>query len=273
MQWTWNTLLTLLIAIAVPQGALSDEPKALSIATYNICWGNVNLPLMLETIRQADADVVCLQETTARSEVLLRQQLKDVYPNIRFSGHNGPYAAERFGVLSKLRLAKYRFHWPPRRFFGFVTFSVSHNSQAVNIVNVHLAPFTLQRPRSIGQLMQQLSNTELQHKEEIEAVIQFVDTKTPTILAGDFNSMTGFAAPRRLQDAGFTDSFAAVTESPAKHPTWFWPLRTGTAQLRIDYIFHSPHFQTVSSHIDPANASDHRLLLSKVKLVSDHSTP
>ena len=43
-------------------------PDSLNIATYNINYGNVNLPLVAETILRSRADVVALQETNEESE-------------------------------------------------------------------------------------------------------------------------------------------------------------------------------------------------------------
>jgi hypothetical protein len=48
----------------VPQ---KDEPREFSVATFNINWGNPNLPNIAKVIRQSKADLVFLQETNTQS--------------------------------------------------------------------------------------------------------------------------------------------------------------------------------------------------------------
>lgn len=78
--------------------------------------------------------------------------------------------------------------------------------------------------------------------------------------------MSTFAAPRQLAELGLTDSFAKVTENADSQPTWRWPVGNGHIQFRIDYVFHSRHFETVDSRIVPTTGSDHFLLVSEMKL-------
>ncbi|MBW3596080.1 MAG: endonuclease/exonuclease/phosphatase family protein [Planctomycetes bacterium] len=58
-----------IVAEASVQGDEFPAAKAqpLRIATYNINWANLRLEEVVELIRRADADVVCLQETNAQS--------------------------------------------------------------------------------------------------------------------------------------------------------------------------------------------------------------
>lgn len=246
-----------------------EDGDSIIVATYNICYGNIDVPLMADTIRKCGADVVCLQETTARSERYLRQHLRSEYPAMHFRGHGGPFLAERFGVLAKRQLTELKYHPPAGRYFGFLTFDYPTNTTPVSVTNVHLAPFTLGRPRSAGDVMRQLSATEVEHAREIDVILDRVDADRPAIVVGDFNSLSGFHAPRTLQEAGFIDSFASVTRHADTVPTWKWPLHIGEVKFRIDYIFHTRHYSTVRSGVDQAVASDHRLLWSELRPSGD----
>src|SRR4051812_13389564 len=69
-----------------------------SVLTYNVNFGGPRPDPAIDAIRRADADVVCLQETTPAWEDLIRAELADVYPYISF--HTGPVASG-MGMLSK----------------------------------------------------------------------------------------------------------------------------------------------------------------------------
>ena len=53
--------------------------------------------------------------------------------------------------------------------------------------------------------------------------------------------------------------------------TWRWPLGRLHIQFRIDYIFHSTHFRTVSSRTISTTGSDHLLVVSEVVLKDSDS--
>src|SRR5687767_4438514 len=56
---------------AVPIRELPAGPTV-RVMTYNVNWGAVRPNLAVAAIREADADVVCLQETTPEWETYLR---------------------------------------------------------------------------------------------------------------------------------------------------------------------------------------------------------
>ena len=136
----------------------------------------------------------------------------------------------------------------------------------IQITNVHLQPSTVTNQKNLNELSQHLQEMEAIRAKEIAYVQEKISTKLPVIVCGDFNSTSSMSAPKFLTAKGFTDSFAAVTDKPDEQPTWHWPVGPLELRLRIDYIFHSPHFQTRESRILVSAASDHYLLVSKLKL-------
>jgi endonuclease/exonuclease/phosphatase family metal-dependent hydrolase len=254
-------------AIAVAPPSPAARPISLRVATYNVNWGNADLKELATAIQRADADVVCLQETTAASEELLRETFKAGYPHIRFQGHEGRFAAERFGFLSRLPLRNVRFVPPQHGLFGTYCADLDVRGQALRIVNVHLSPLLVRRGAGLRDAYAALRNMEQTHTDEARRILEGIDPDMPTIIAGDFNSLSTLQAPLLLKGAGFTDSFAAVTTKPDAHPTWRWRLRSGTWDLRIDYVFHSAHFTTKRSEVFESDASDHSLLVSELDLV------
>lgn len=249
---------------AAPSGA---ERCFLTVATYNINWGARDLRQIAATIRQTEADVVCLQETTPRAERHLRRTLRDLYPHMHFEGHDGRVAAERFGFLSKSPLRNVVFLPPRHGLFGSCRAEVESGGRTVQIVNVHLQPVIVRAGAGLREAYAGLARTEETHAREIAHILKHVTADVPTVIAGDFNSLSTFRAPMVLKERGFVDSFAHVNENPESTPTWRWKLRQGELALRIDYIFHTEEFATRQSKVVESSASDHRLVVSRLELL------
>lgn len=142
----------------------------------------------------------------------------------------------------------------------------------VRIANVHLSPFLVQRGSSISQAIAAIGKIETIHKEEIGRICKLVDPARPTLVVGDFNSLSTLAAPAQLTHVGMTDSYAAVHEDADAKFTWHWKLRVSELRFRIDYIFHSSHFKTLGSRILPSKGSDHYLLVSDLRMRNSEKT-
>lgn len=270
-----KTLFAIFVVVLVQcqQSVNADEAGRLRVATYNINWGNLNLPAIADNIRQSRADVVLLQETNFASERFLKRQFSNVYPHFYFVGHRGQFAAERFGIFSRHPILNQRFEAPQHGMFGTLYVTVTIDGQAVNFVNTHLSPFGVRRGSSLRQGLSAISATEGVHAKEIQLILKSVNTAVPTLIVGDFNSMSTFQAPMAVKAHGLSDSFGTVHETPDSQPTWYWPLRVGQLQFRIDYIFHTPHFETHASTILPGQGSDHRLVWSEFSLKPKQPRP
>lgn len=269
-----RTLATLMLAALLggraaaddPAGAAADKPPpALTVATYNVNWGNVDLPATVAVIRKAGADLVLLQETNAESEAYLRRSLAGEYRHVLFQGDRGRYAAERMGILSKLPVAKLKFVRPRHGLFGAWLGEVTWNGRTVQFANVHLQPILLHQSDGLLAAWQAFRQMEATHAREIEHVYKGLTPQLPTLVAGDLNSMSQSAAPKFLAGKGLVDSFASVTKQPETHPTWRWPTRPLKLSGRIDYLFHTLDLRTVRSQVVPSEASDHHLLVSRLE--------
>jgi endonuclease/exonuclease/phosphatase (EEP) superfamily protein YafD len=223
---------------------------------------------VLSAIGEARADILFLQETTRQSEAFLQPQLAGWYPHFYAAGHQGDYAAERLAFASKYPLRDVAFTPPEHGLFGSLSANCDIAGHKITLVNVHLTPVTLPRTSQAEAMgvLAALGETEAVHAAEIKSICARLDLSQPTILAGDFNSLSTFAAPSHLRELGLVDSFASVHEDAEAHPTWFWPTRPVPLRARIDYVFHSSHFRTMSSQVIPRDGSDHYLLVSELKL-------
>jgi endonuclease/exonuclease/phosphatase family metal-dependent hydrolase len=258
---TYVLLLIVAIFIVVPVHA-----ETIRVATCNIYWNNRQPTSVLKAVEAASPDLVCFQETTPERERLLQLRLKNTYPHFYSSGHKGDFVEERFAFASKYELNSIKFMPPGAGLFGFYTGKIKLAETEVQVVNVHLSPFRPKPNARLRELMAEMSATEATHALEIDAILGTVDSTKPTVIVGDFNSISTFAAPKKLRAVGFIDAFSSVTDDADAHATWQWPSRPLPLSLRIDFIFHSSHFTTVNSKVVQVPGSDHSLVVAELRL-------
>ena len=254
----------------VPESASARPPavESLRVASFNVNWGNADLPRAAAAVREADADVVLLQETTPASEAFLIAEFRAHYPHRAVRGHTGRYGAERFAILSRYPLSGVRFVPPEHGLFGCLIARITLGDREIQVANVHLQPFQLAGRGGARDFVARAASVEDIHAREIEAILAALDASLPTLIAGDLNSLSGFNAPTRLEEHGFTDSFAALHANADHHPTWRWPVGRTDVRLRIDYIFHDPGFETRASRTLCDTGSDHCLLVSELRFAA-----
>lgn len=248
-------------AIAVMLANVANG-QSLRLATYNLNFANQRGDQVLSAIAEADADLICFQETTIQSEGFLKKQLASTHPYFYSVGHEGKYYAERFAYASKSELAKLKFFPPSRGLFGFYFAQLKLKEEWVQVVNVHLSPVQLQRGSGFSDALNALSSAEEIHTQEIEAIVKEIDWDRPAVVLGDFNSISTFVAPKRLSELGMSDVVAELHSDADGHVTWTWPTRPVPLSLRIDYIFCSKHFTASQAAVIQRIGSDHSLVVA-----------
>lgn len=271
IRYVSRLLATMGLVIILSFGA---HAQSLCVATYNLNYGNRRGDQVLDAISKASPDLICFQESTTQSEQFLRDRLAMTYPFFHSVGYEGKYYAERFAFASKTKLTDVEFVPPTQGLFGFylATLEVGQDnrvpSQKIQIVNVHLTPFHGNLKDGVLGATSALASTEKTHAVEIDSILERVDPKRPTVILGDFNSLSSFVAPKRLKEQGFKDAFAEVNSKPDSHPTWTWPTKPIPISLRIDYIFHTDHFIAKKSEVVLREGSDHSLLFAEFDVAS-----
>ena len=235
-----NILLTAALLLAQVFSLPAAQAESFRISTFNLNCRNYHKKQILSAIQATQADILFLQETTHASERFLQSALAASYPHFYATGYMGRIAEERLAFASKLPLRDLVFLPPSAGFFGFYCATCDIDKRAVKLIDVHLAPFLISEHPGIPEILTALGDAEEKHRAEVQHLSKIVDVRQPTIIAGDFNSLSTFVAPRRLREMGLIDGFAAVDPKPEMHPTWhgFLPLR-----LRLDYIFVTKHFE------------------------------
>ena len=246
------------------QGPEATRPQAkFTVACYNINYGNPDLGQVLKAVVQADADLLCLQETNRSSKAYLRRRLGRKYRYHSFV--RAPrHPAGGFGFLSKVPLHNVKYIPRHKGMFGAYVAQAVLGGRKVQVASLHLQPMFFGQSRTLADTWRALRQYEQIHAAEIAFICGKLSKTMPVLVVGDLNSPSLMCAPQYLRSRGFVDSFASVTDDPDKHVTWHWQTDRAHWQYRLDYIFHSRHMRTRSSAVIRTSGSDHYLLTSSL---------
>ncbi len=234
---------------------ITEDSPRLKLLSFNINKDNQQVDQMLQIIRDANADIVAIQELNPWLSDAADQQLTQLYP-FRALHPQSDFSGQ--GVLSKFPLSNDEF-WQIK--LGHQHVDVDWNGQLISLFNVHPV-HPLRGIRFDGQ----------SRAEEIDDVLRRTETVViPLLLVGDFN-MTNLSddyarVTARYEDAyrqiGWGMGFGFPNFAVAFHVKYMPPI------ARIDYIFHDAHFQPVEMHVGTnSGGSDHFPVYATLALVS-----
>lgn len=219
-----------------------------SVMTYNVNFGGPRPDLAAEAIRNADADIVALQETNPAWERFLRPRLEEHYAHMRFRHCGG---AGGMAFLSKWPLRERAYARPEAGWFPGWVVEVQTPVGPVQFLNVHLRPPVSDRGRlGVGPYF----STKPIRLAEIQALHEHLEPGKPAIILGDFNEDDSGRAVRWLREQGMTD---ALREFDRCTSTWRWRTRYLTLRNRLDHIFYPPGLYCLSARVIKAGGSDH----------------
>lgn len=262
----WLPLLGCLLAYGLvfgptmPTFAIAREPSPqhLSAITWNVLFRNERRAIVAPTLRQAQADIVALQEITPEHRDMIERDpvLDTRYPYRLWETR--PREAG-MALLSKFPILDHGALADPATLWARLDLGSGRRLMVVNahpiLVNIDVRRFdTSHRDAGITRVRQLIAPV-LQRGE-------------PLLLLGDFNVTEREPAYRDLR-TGLLDAAAQTQLFPAN--TWksenYKVLPRGL--LRIDYLFTSPQLRPVNASVDcTPRGSDHCILTGAFDLRS-----
>lgn len=257
-------LLTLTVLIATtfltPISNSAQEQDTLRIATYNINGGNQNdnLEEIVLTITSSGAEVVLLQELNANQSQWLAQRLG---MQVRFFSISS--SGEGLAVLSYIEMVFDE---------GVVLSTASEHASALQRVQIQpdAGLITLYNVW-LGQSVETNNEQQISENEQIERldeIFRILGGDYPDgnfgriVLGGTFNISPSTSSIQRLRDAGFQDPFTGSPE------TTVFTFQRGNYQDRFDYLWIRPPLQAIGVNVMDSQASDHRMVVTEVRLLS-----
>jgi len=238
----------LLVALAPEwwpeRGVAADGAPTLSLYSANVLWKNGDTEAIARSIAEADADVVILIELGDGPSAAIDILLPDHPHRITSPRAGRSGKAARSVVASRFPLTGIK---DRRDGLHSVGATVEGPFGTVHLLGVHLTrpwPFQYQW----GQINQ------------VSAISEIRDDLTgPTLVAGDFNAVSGARIGRQVQTE------AGLIPAPGFPGTWptAVPVITG---ITIDQVYRSPDLALVERRLGRANGSDHRPVITRFAL-------
>jgi endonuclease/exonuclease/phosphatase (EEP) superfamily protein YafD len=245
--WTgmaWGVLLLGLLAWHTQPYGTTGDPIGLPVAQVRVLTSNVEFGqgtgALIGAVRREKPDFVFVQECPPSCDAALRGRLAADYPHRRAvegDGSRGSVILSRFPLRAAAGI---------RATMGMPGAVADVRGHSVRLQLAHPVP---PLPGGVGLW-----------RAELDAVRDAVaaDTRTPTVLAGDFNATQDHAAFRRILDTGLRD--AARLAGSDRAPTWPSPTTPGFG-AQIDHVLVSEDFTVHDARFLDIAGSDHRAVV------------
>jgi vancomycin resistance protein VanJ len=235
----------------------------LTVMTYNVGDGLAGPLRLVAMLRESGADIIGLQELAPEQGAAIAELLYDEYPHqvLHATGIPGKGIISRYPVQETELLDLH-----PGR--PDLQASVAAPGGEVTVIVAHPPPPRIGRNRLLHSA---LTN------EQIANIAAAATRGHPAVLLTDFNRVGWQAAYRQLRQSGLIDAFGAAGRGlgftlPTRvshlayrgHPLGEMPL---PPLLRVDYVWHTQHFRTLSSWIGSHAGSDHLPVLAELARV------
>jgi len=247
----------LFVVVAPHQGTAAESP--LRIMTYNVDGTSMNDRVLLEVMRPYHPDLLLLQEVRSTAHVAVLGQALGL-PYWRFASYSK--ARDGVALLSRWPLGpaqKLPWRHSPQ---GKLALAAQVDSPVGRFwaCSAHLDnPLATTNPVTLWQkalfLWQEFFTT-TQRVQEAQALSTWLLHLggEGTIIGGDFNSMPLAGADRHLRQY-FGDALAI---HPGQYFSGtYWGPPANPILPRIDFVYHSPHWQVVEAQVIQQKASDH----------------
>jgi len=229
----------------------------LTFMTFNVLARNERHDATAGAIREADPDVVAIQELTPGAATALAGLLHRRYPHWAVRPAPSPAGTgvfSRFPIreASAFRLSE-QGHWCQRML-------IDAPGGTLDLFNVHPRIPNL-GSRRLGKVWFPTCYEPGRRRAEIGRLLCLLPAERPLVVLGDFNVTESSPEYRllraRLGDAyravgrGLGHTFPSLLSLPPNFPA-LWPV------LRLDYVWHSAHFRPLSARHGRSGGSDHR---------------
>lgn len=252
--------------------ALASWPEAAAgqdvrIVSWNVrrLWGGPDddgapVRCIVDTLTEANADVLSLQEVSRHDADLLARELDLTCVHTDYLGHGDPVDG---GLAVCVRKdSPWKLHsGHGARFIDdhpwhYVFVEVAQGDRIFNVLGVHLQPYRL----ATGGLGRASTTAERQGDQSAELLRRVGKFRDPTILAGDFNSTRDAALHVALRDP-LTDAYETGGRGfgPTLHLMDWLP-------LRIDYVYVTDTFAVQDAQVVTRDCSDHRAVITDLVL-------
>lgn len=214
-----------------------------TILTHNAGNGLASPVELVNFIRSSSADIVGLQEITASQAFALDANLADLYPHRVLFGDGIPGK----GLLSKFPILEHeQLYLYPARPDLLAVIQLAEGE--LTVIVAHPPPPRIHRN---GIYMNKAT------MRQIKTLRSLATAGGPVLMLGDFNMTAISNQHASFRAAGLIDAFQESGAGFGFTLPTRWKQIPLVPMARVDYIWHTPHFEPLESWIGPATGSDH----------------
>lgn len=233
--------------------ALADHHTVLRVMSYNTLGFNDDVAAAVTVIRTSEADVVAVQELSPALAAVLKTELAEIYP---YQVLDPQVGVTGMGVISRYPLRPIPTSFPGAWVGRPQAVTLDLAGQPVTLLNFHAVPPQMYA-HDLPSLFTGMAERAREREQQVEAILAFAAAHTePLLVAGDLNAGQWSTAYKMLtavlhdgwREAGWGlgHTFSATRPAYARHT------------VRIDYLFHSDHWQAVGAEVGRSSGgSDH----------------
>ena len=250
----------------VPAPISPSTGPSLTAASYNVLGYNDQPDAVIAALREMDVDVVGFQELSPLMAEALSQHLSDAYP---YQILDPQPSVTGMGVISRYPLIDTGQTLPGGWVGRPQVVRLDFDGTPVTILNFHAYPYSA-APPGLDSFAARLTWNVRAREAQVQAVRDFVAANPgPLVAMTDLNATDQNRAYRNLTRS-LNDGWAGAGWGPGHTfpgdstlngrslPNWL---------ARIDYVFHSDHWQATSAQVGPWDgASDHQPVLVTLQM-------
>ena len=255
------------LTIASLRSANADEPKPISVMSFNIRFGSANdgdnhwkfrKELVVKTIKDAAPDLLGTQENLKFQADYLQENLPE-YSSIGWSRESDPDKGEQCTIY--YRTARFEKVDEGQFWLSETPDKVASKSWDTSLPRI--ATWIKLKDKSNGGKEFLYLNTHFDHrgkvarKESAKLIAKkFGEFKLPGIITGDFNcaeKSEPYNAIVGLVKVKLFDTYRDVNKEVTKTEGTFSAFRGNTSGARIDWVLRSSEFETKSAAINRSN--------------------
>jgi endonuclease/exonuclease/phosphatase family metal-dependent hydrolase len=225
--------------------------------TFNVHRGRANDESTIAAVGAADADIVCLQETTAEWERVIKERYKDQYAYMLFAPKEN---AGGLAVLSHFPIVDRGVMPVPGDWHPAWHVLVQTPGGPVQLLNVHLRSLF----EGDGMFATNYVATGKDHVYEMSLFMEGVLADVPMLIAGDFNESPTGKAVEWLEARGFENALPVFKPDQS---TWQGGSVAKSLTMTIDHVMFDKAFQPLDAWVEPKSGSDHRPVVAWLELV------
>lgn len=232
-----------------PSISRADSTTSIRFATFNKLHSNTNYQLITEYMQEQNVDVAAFQETNAEQLAHIQNSSGYTYSASAYSVN--PSMESTVGFVSRIPVNASSITDLGDGYTIMRAVMQPKDTQPVAFYSVHIPPPFTKKMFDHGN-------------KSFDIVTELIANDTlPVIIGGDFNT-TPYSP--KLQDFNAATNGTIRAAQNELLPKCSWYGKGPLVCMRIDHIYISVSAQHISTTISPELGSDHRMIITELRL-------